>query len=823
MNNAKTTQNVLIKTKTGLFLTSAACALISAGAAFAQTTPSAAPAAAPDNASTIQEVVVTAERRSVSQQTTSISMSVVSGNVLAANHIVTIQDLQNLAPGMSFTASNPTSNINIRGLGNTAISPAVTTGVAVFRDGLYEPEAILLSEPFYDIADVEVLKGPQGTIVGQNSTGGALTINSKNPDFNGFGGNIEAQGGNYHEAKLDGAVNLPISSTLAARVAFNLERRDSFWTDIGGQQAQGSGSGAAGSNVNPGMVDEQNVRIGLLWKPTDKFQLLAKAEINYLSTGGYTARPLPWSPYYSYGYNGPSVYNNNRALGKWDLDYNETALSDNQYAGRYSVEMKYNLPGGLTLRSLTGFQETNENYNTDTDWSAANTGVAGARHQYHLIGPEDNYYSQELDILSPDTGRITYLAGASYFYRQTAVHDRTYNGAGVVAPIIGASGNPANPYTFTCPAGQTCNLFSISSTLSTQQLLGVFGQVDFKILDNLHLVVGGRESFDTNNNYGYTETGNLTSYIPNLGHYSRSEPTYKVTLNWEPMPGQFLYAFAARGYKQGGINNSASQFAPEFVNDYEGGWKGRFFENHLQTQLGGYYMQYQGMQQSTLSPITGTNLVTNLGNSTIYGVEGSFQARFGGWNWDAAVAYNQSTLGAVNAVATYLLAGNGATAFPTCPAGSAVASGASGTVNGVSCTNYTGTVISLSGEKNPYSPTVQFNTDLTYTFEMGKGTLTPRVSYAYTDSQYATIFQKIPTGINANAGKDGNGNSLPYPNYLIPSHGLVDLALTYKFDLWTAEVYGKNVTNLYYLSGINGNNGFYGDPATYGVRVARSF
>ncbi len=819
MSNSKVSQPAFRGTRAALFLTTAMCAAVSAGAASAQAQPTVAPAAAPADSSVIQEVVVTAERRAVSQQTTAISMSVVSGAVLQTNHIVTIQDLQTQAPGMSFTASNPTSNINIRGLGNTAISPAVTTGVAVFRDGLYEPEAILLSEPFYDIADVEVLKGPQGTIVGQNSTGGALTINSKNPDFNGLSGNVEVQGGNYNERKLDGAVNLPVNSTLAARVAFNLEHRDSFYKDIGGQQSQGTGA----SNVTPGMVNEQNVRIGLLWKPNEAFQLLAKAEVNYLSTGGYTARPLPWSPYYSYGYNGPSVYNGNRTLGPWDLDYNETSLSDNQYAGRYSIEMKYKLPNGLTLRSLSGFQETNENYNTDTDWSAANTGVAGARHQYHLIGPEDNYYSQELDILSPDTGRITYLAGASYFYRQTAVHDRTYNGAGAVAPIIGASGNPAAPFTFSCPTGQTCNLFSIASTLSTQQLLGVFGQVDFRILDNLHLVVGGRESFDTNNNFGYTETGNLTSYIPNLGHYQQNEPTYKVSVNWEPSAGQFIYAFAARGYKQGGINNSASQFAPEFVNDYEAGWKGRFFENHLQTQIGGYYMQYQGMQQSTLSPITGTNLVTNLGNSTIYGVEGSFQARFGGWSWDAALAYNQSKLGSLNAVATWLLVGNGATAFPTCPAGSAVAPGASGSVNGVSCTNYTGTIVSLSGEKNPYSPDVQFSTNLTYAFDLRGGVLTPRISYSYTGSQYGTIFQKIPTGINANAGKDGNGNTLPYPNYLIPSRGLVDLALTYKLNLWTAEVYGKNVTNLHYLSGINGNNGFYGDPQTYGIRIARSF
>jgi iron complex outermembrane receptor protein len=814
----------LFSKKAVLFSTTSLLIALVAGAAHAESAADAAAAAAAapaaETASTIQEVIVTSEKRATSVQTTAISMSVVTGNVLQQNHVVTIQDLQNLAPGMSFTASTPTANINIRGLGNTAISPAVTTGVAVFRDGLYEPEAILLSEPFYDIADVEVLKGPQGTIVGQNSTGGALTINSRNPNFDGLNGYVEAQAGNFVERKIDGAVNLPITDTLAARVAFNAETRDSFYKDVGAEFATGSSA----PNVNPGSIASTNARLGLLWKPTDSFQALAKVEINRLDTGGYVARPLPFSPYYSYGYNGPSIYNNNRALTPWQVDYSETALADVQTADRYSLEMKYKFNNGISVRSLTGFQRSNEYYNSDTDWSAASTGVAGARHQYHEIGPAVDYTSQEFDVLSPSEGRITWLAGASYFYRSTPVRDKTYNGAGAVTPLITASGNAAFPYTFTCPTGQTCNLYSLSSTVSTQQLIGVFGQFDVRLLDTLHLVVGARESFDTNNNLGYTVTGNLSTYIPNLGHYSRSEPTYKVTLNWTPVPGQFFYAFAARGYKQGGINNSLSQFAPEFVNDYEGGWKGRFFENHLNAQVGGYYMQYQGMQQSTLSPLTGTNLVTNLGNSTIYGIEASAQARVDHWNFDAGIAYNQSTLGSINAVATYLLAGNGAVAFPTCPAGSTgVAPGQSGKVNGVSCTNYTGALISLSGEQDPYSPVISFNTDVTYDFVIGAATLSPRISYSYIGSQYATIFQKIPTGVNANAGLDGNGNPIPYPNNLIPSHSLVDLALTYKTGDWTAEVYAKNVANTLYLSGINGNTGFYGDPRTYGVRLARTF
>jgi iron complex outermembrane receptor protein len=815
----------------------------------AQAQTAAATTAAPAAAPAIEEVVVTAERRSTSSQNTAISMTAVSGQTLVEQHVTTINDVQTLAPGLSVTNSGLTQNVNIRGLGNTAVSPNITTGVAVFRDGLYEPEAILLSEPMYDIADVEVLKGPQGTIIGQNSTGGALTINSKNPNFSGYNGYAEAQFGSYNDRKFDGAVNLPINDTLAARIAFNWEDRDSFYKDIGGQLAQGTDN----PNVEPGKYNEQSARIGVLWKPTDSFQALIKAEFNQLETGGYDDRPLPFSAYYSYGYNGPSQYNNYHALGPWQLAYDFTGLADLQKADRYSVEMRWRLPDGITLRSLSGVQHTGERYNSDTDYSEADAGVngsvysvpgnsaGGAREQYHNIGPADNYYSEEFDVLSPDTGRLTWLAGFSYFYRNTAVHDRTYDGQGVDNPQISANPavgnvnaptNTVSPFLFSCPT-KNCNLYSLSDTDATQLLYGIFGQVDYRVLDDLHLVVGARESIDKNTTNGYSVAnidaqlangGSNFTYTNGYGTYSKSVPTYKVSLNWTPLPGQLFYAFTARGYKEGGINNTViANFAPEYVNDYEAGWKGRLLGGAVLTQVGGYYMQYDGIQQQVVATATGGNYVANLGNSTIYGIEASFQAHIDNFHWDAGVAYNNSSLGSVSAVGTWLLAGNGSTLLKACTGAqlTQVAAGASSTAIG--CTNYTGAIVSLSGEQDPYSPTIQFNTNLSYDFTVPGGILTPRVNVAYTGKQWASIFQNIPTGINPNAGLDKNGNPLPYPYNGLPAHTLVDLSLAYHSKEWTVEVFGKNVANVYYLAGIAGNNGLYGDPRTWGLRLNRTF
>src|SRR6185437_1609231 len=140
--------------------------------------------------------------------TTPISMSAVSGEQLAQQQINSVQGLQTLVP--NFTVNDQGGAFeayNIRGVGNTAFTPSITTGVAVFRDGLFLSETIGQNEPLFDIRDVEVLRGPHRTFVGTSSTGGAVQINFKDPNIdrvNRFG---EAQFGNYPQHKLDGAIN----------------------------------------------------------------------------------------------------------------------------------------------------------------------------------------------------------------------------------------------------------------------------------------------------------------------------------------------------------------------------------------------------------------------------------------------------------------------------------------------------------------------------------------------------------------------------------------------------------------------------------------
>jgi iron complex outermembrane recepter protein len=239
------------------------------GAAHAAET--ATPEASSDS---LQEVVITAERRTQNIQTTSIAMTALSAEDVANKGVRDQTDLQFAAPSLSMTQVGFTENVNIRGIGINLQSPVVVSGVALYRDGLFYPGNIMADEPYYDVADVEILRGPQGTFVGQNSTGGAILVTSRNPTLDGTHADVEAQTGNYQEVQVRGAVNVPLSETWGARVAFNHESRNSFFDNVQNRLVQ------------PGKVDQTNMRLSLMFAPNDSFTALWKSEYNTNSTDG---------------------------------------------------------------------------------------------------------------------------------------------------------------------------------------------------------------------------------------------------------------------------------------------------------------------------------------------------------------------------------------------------------------------------------------------------------------------------------------------------------------------------------------------------------
>jgi iron complex outermembrane receptor protein len=138
---------------------------------------------------TLQEIVITAQRRSENLQTVPIAVTALQGDELKSKSVLSVADLQNESPSLSISNSGLTNAVNIRGIGLASGNPNVGNGVATYQDGLFQPP-IVTTNQFYDIADIEVLRGPQGTLVGSNSTGGAIIINSQNPKIGEDGGYI---------------------------------------------------------------------------------------------------------------------------------------------------------------------------------------------------------------------------------------------------------------------------------------------------------------------------------------------------------------------------------------------------------------------------------------------------------------------------------------------------------------------------------------------------------------------------------------------------------------------------------------------------------
>lgn len=220
-----------------LWITTSAAVLLWCGAAQAQDAQTAG-SANDEQATTLGEVVVTAERRTTNLQTTAVAASVLSGEDLQNKGVSNIETLQFSVPSVTVQNSGQGNSFNIRGIGKTENNSSVGVGVITYRDGVAVFPAYLQNEPFFDIASLEVLRGPQGTFAGQNATGGAVFITERNPDFGGLGGYVSGQYGNYNDIRLQGAINLPLTETLAARLAFNSENRDSFF-DVQGTPSRG--------------------------------------------------------------------------------------------------------------------------------------------------------------------------------------------------------------------------------------------------------------------------------------------------------------------------------------------------------------------------------------------------------------------------------------------------------------------------------------------------------------------------------------------------------------------------------------------------------
>jgi iron complex outermembrane recepter protein len=678
----------------------------------------------------LQEIVVTAEKRSTDLQLAPVPASVLTGVDLAARQINTIDNLAFTTPSLTVQSSGENAVINIRGIGKSDAGQQDSSGVLIYRDGVATtPNGLISDEPYYDIDSIEVLRGPQGTFAGQNATGGALFINEANPTLDHFGGWVEAQYGNYEDVRIRGAVNLPLSDTFAIRVATDEENRETFF------HVSGPYSG------NPGNLHEANARLSALWQPTEDFTALLKLDYNYINHGGSPAAP----------YNGLAANVFNVASDSYLSGY------EKQY--RIVLQLSQKFADGITLKSISGYQDGRLSYSLDADGTATPPPL-GVSPEYFAAAAKDRTLSQEFDLVSPDTGPFTWVTGAVY-------QDDDFNNPQFILSLS--------------PGGTLTSGLAISALEYTAQResWGVFGQVGYQLTSALQLQVGARYSetdFNLTDISQILDFGTPIETSSVLGRKeSDSRTTGKANLNYTLNDANFLYAFVATGNKGGGINGDGTIFQPENVTDYELGWKPKFFNGHVRAQLGAFYERYTNFQVSIYVPSVQAGEDANATGTTIVkGIEAQTQAVFGGLSFNLGTSYVPTKLGEFSAIDSRNVAlGNQ----------------------------------NLTGRPLPNAPLWTAQAGVQYAFPLpGNQTLTPRVDYGLVGSRWATAFE-VPPGDFLAEQNIFNG-TLTY-----------DPTNTLKITAYATNFTNDHYVALQLL----GNLGMPGPPRQFGIRASKSF
>lgn len=665
--------------------------------AFAQTAPAdpaASTAQADDEPSAPGEIIVTARRRSENLQTTPLSGSVLSGTDLANKGVANVDALQFATPSVVVNNFGQGIDFNVRGIGKGEHNTQTATGVITYRDGAPTFPGYFQTEPYYDVANIQVLRGPQGTIVGQNATGGAVFVNSNDPIIGGgLTGYINANIGNYSEFGAQGAINIPVSDTFAARIALYGMRRNGFY-DI-------TGPGGAAYTGNNG--DQRHIagRISLLWKPTPQLSILSKTDLDYLDMGAYVATPflnayrtLPGTTTPNPGYR----------------DLFDVALNSPQEARdkfyRTILRINYEFDSGLQLRSVSGYSRGNTKYRADLDGTAALTPATADRTFFDNVN--ERQFSQELTMISPDTARVNYLLGVFGVWNK-------YN---FLPPFQFVSDNSSAPG----PASE----YRLQGT-NPNRSLAAFGQLGFAITPALKVELGGR--YTASRSVNHVQILQFGTPI-NAEQKTKSDNfSYKASIGWAANRDHYLYAFVATGFKPGGLNPPVGIPAPDFfkeetVTSYEVGWKANFADRKIRTTVSGFYNAYKDFQVIIANPTLPVfGLEINVpGTTKIYGFEAEAEARLGAFAFDVGMNVLHSEIGQF-----YALDQRGTLSFAPCNPKTGPA---------------TALCLNLKGRDQTYAPKFTFNVGASYEFALGAGaTLTPRVNYGHIGKQWATLFE----------------------------------------------------------------------------------
>jgi iron complex outermembrane receptor protein len=560
--------------------------------------------ATPANAesdATLGYIVVTAQRRAQPLQSVPVAATALDSEAIQQKGVSSLLDVAKVAPSLAVATpyGNNGPEITMRGIGAGSFNKNTETTVATYLDETVLNLSTAKLGQLFDLERVEVLRGPQGTLYGKNSTGGAVNFISKRPD-----GTTEAEGsltaarfGTY-EANL--GMQAPLTDDLSVRVSARRNYSDGY-----------SFNTLTGRHLND--IDDWGARVGLRYQ-SDKVDSYFKLFFDRSDTNG--------SAYYAQGVyrantapnpsligaptpNGANVLTGYVPPSNIDVVAAQPTPSNIRNDGASLNTDVY--IGDLTLTSVTGYIHSQ----ADTYFDADGSPIDFVTTRHFSKGEQ---FTQEVRLASSDQGAFTWIVGAAFFHQEQE--------GGVLARFPGLGR--------TVPVLQTF----------TEKTTSFAGFVDgtYRLSDRFELFSGVRATTDKKKMH-QIGTGNFA-----IADYDASDseqwtkPSYRVGVNFKPTDATLLYASYNHGYRSGAydvgfITNTlqiANPVNPEYVDNFEVGLKTTAFDNHLRVSTAAFYMEYEDQQLSVTPPAAGSICcsLVNAGKARVYGLEVEGAARF---------------------------------------------------------------------------------------------------------------------------------------------------------------------------------------------------
>ncbi|MFO1465509.1 MAG: TonB-dependent receptor [Steroidobacteraceae bacterium] len=708
-------------------------------------------------------------------------MSVIGASELQNLQITNLQDLAQLIPGLQF-AQTPFSTpvYTLRGVGFYESTLSAYPDVTVYLDQVPLPFPALTALANFDLAQVEVLKGPQGTLFGANATGGAINYIAAKPTKTLRSG-VSLSFGNYSEVLADGYLSGPISDELSGRIAFRSESR-ADWQE---SYTRADSIGAVKTVAARGLLD---------WTPAPwaKFELnlngwVDKSEPQQPQLYGLSIQNPGFAPPYELNY---PMAPHTPTAADWDPSL---PLKSNNSLFQASLRSDF-FVGALTITSLTSY------IHSSRDTYSGSGGVDFENADWHQFGKFDDFY-QEVRVANDSSAALRWTVGANYAYDD--VHERVPIAYGDNS-LFYALGISSSTFTDNVRSNSYAGFANVEADAGPAITVKVGGRFTgitrrafechedgyngkvaafFTMLESL--LSGGavvpplgiNDCFPIN-----PQTGRSGPYFGSLNEHNVS---WRVGVDWKPSDTLLIYVNAAKGYKAGGFPavdaSSWVQFKPvtqESVVDVELGFKSQSFDNRLSVTGSVFHYDYKDKQlrSKILDPVFGLlDATSNIPKSTVKGAE-------------LAVAAKPVKGLTLTLSATYLDA----------------------KIDQFTGINNAGGQADFAGTKMPYAPRFSGTFDGEYRWTLGNG-WTPFL------------------GVNATHSGATNAVIGETPKYAIPAFTVFNLRAGVEdaSHHWKGYLWSKNLTNKYYINNVVQNydtvTRYTGMPRTYGVAVSYSY